>query len=866
MDPVDRSKGSDKEPSDQPPGEGTPGPKPAGASPSPVRSRHAAYLLGLKNRRWSRIMAISVGAAIGGGLIVSKWLLPNCEREGCPAVEKLQTYRPPEPPQIFDGSGELAGQLQGPRRTVVGLDAIPALVRDGYIAVEDKRFRDHRGVDFAGGMRAFFRNLGSGGVEEGASTITMQLARNVFGEEVLDYNKWHRKATEIRTSREIEEQLDKDQILELYLNQIYLGDGVYGVETAAQHYFGKPVADVDVAEAALLIGLAKSPEGYNPRRNPEKARERRDVVLDVLKDDGLITAEQAAQARQEDVDILEDPERTASWGTNAYYFNAVWRELREIVPNPNDRHGMRVYTGLDQDAQRAAALALVGEIRAIESGKLGRFRGEAAPAKLARAKGDSPYLQGMAIAMEAQTGLVTTLVGGRDYDHSEFDRAMQSRRQPGSAFKPIVYLSALGSGVRPSEVIPTDPIRLVQRGSPEWEPSDHVSSTHLTVRDALVYSSNNASVRIGQRAGIDRVVDQAHSMGISTDLPHYPSIFLGAGDVIPAELVAAYATFGNGGHTIQPYLITKIEDADGRVLYEKPPSAGSVAVDARLGFLVLDMMRDVVRRGTGVRAAIPGVPVAGKTGTTNDSKDLWFIGLTPKRVAGVWIGFDQPKTVIPNTGGGDVAAPVWSRFMAVAARNDNGMGEWAPPPGVIQVQVDSETGYLWSPGCIGQPRNEYFLTGTEPYAQCPEYGPGWFMNEFGQWEYRGQYTYDSLGYDSLRYGGSGGSGVYGDSTRVRTQGRTIFWQDTAVDTQEFERRRRAQLDSLDRARERRWADTVRLPSRTDSDLPPGSTPDTLGRRPSPSDTVRIRPATAAPPTTDTVRMKQAVPDTAGTGR
>ena len=805
--------------------------------PSTPRSRRAAEVLRkLQNRRWARMMGISLVAGVGSAVLVGRWLLPDCEHKGCPAVERLESYRPPEPPQILDAGGELAGQLAGPRRIVVGLDSIPKLVQEGYIAIEDKRFRQHHGVDLSGGMRAFFRDLGHGGAEEGASTITMQLARNVFGPEVLGYNKWHRKASDIRTAREIEEQLDKDQILALYLNQIYLGDGVYGVETAAQHYFGKPVQDVNASEAAVLIGLAKNPEGYNPRRNPERSRDRRDVVLDVLAAEGILSADQAAAAKQQSIETIDDDEdntRTAS-DANAYYLNAVFREMRELYPNPSDRTGMRVFTGLDQAAQKAAAEALVSEIRAVEAGRLGRFNGKAAPAQLDKSRGDSPFLQGMVVAMDAQTGLVSTLIGGRDYEHSEFDRAFQAKRQPGSAFKPIVYLTALASGLRPSEMIPTDPIRLAQQGSADWEPGDHVSATQLTVRDALVYSSNAASVRVGQRAGIDRIVQQAHAMGISTDLPQYPSLFLGAGEVIPAELVAAFATFGNGGHTITPHFISRIEDADGRVLYQKTPDAGTAAVDPRLGFLVLDMMRDVVRRGTGTHATLTGVPVAGKTGTTNDSKDLWFIGLTPKRVAGVWVGFDQPRTVVKNIAGGDVAAPVWARFMAVASRNDKGMGDWTPPAGIVQVSVDTQSGYRWSEGCLGQARTEYFLSGTEPMSDCPVYGSGWVMNAMGEWEYRGN-PYDTI--PSTAYG------TYDSYGRPDTT-RTIFWQDSAGgassagSAEEAERRRRAQLDSLDRVYGRRPTQ----PSRTDSDEP-RSTTDTVrftpSPRPAPADTLRI---------------------------
>lgn len=828
--------------------------------PSPAGERRRAYLRHLQTRRWARIMGVSLFGALGFGLVVGRWLLPDCEHKGCPAVERIESYRPPEPPQILDANGEVAGQLAGPWRVVVSFDSIPKLVRDGYIAVEDKRFRDHHGVDLSGAVRAFFRDVGSGNAEEGASTITMQLARNVFGPEVRSYNKWHRKAVEIRTAREIEDRLGKDHILELYLNQIYLGDGVYGVETAARHYFGKSLLDVTPSEAALLIGLAKNPEGYNPHRNPERAKERRDLVVDVLADAGLLSEAEAEEAKHQEIELSDDDEGPTSWGTNAYYLSAVWRELRELYPNPADRAGMRVFTGLDQQAQRAAADALVDEIHAVERGALGRFGGQPAPAQLPRARGESPYLQGMVVAMEAQTGLVTTLIGGRDYDHSEFDRAFQGKRQPGSAFKPIVYVTALASGLRPSELIPTDPVRLAQRGSPDWEPGDHVSAQMLTVRDALVYSSNTASVRVGERAGIDRIIQQAHAMGIDSDLPSYPSIYLGSGDVVPAQLVAAFAAFGNGGHTIQPYFITRIEDADGRVLYEKSPAAGQAAVDPRLGFLVLDMMRDVVRRGTGTRAAIPGVPVAGKTGTTNDSRDLWFIGLTPKRVAGVWVGFDEPRTVVRNVAGGDVAAPVWGRFMAVASRRDRGMGDWQPPAGVVQVAVDVLTGQRWNPGCGGQPRTEYFLSGTEPMGECMTYGPGWFLNADGQWEYRGL-PYDSLGHNA--YGTYGAYGGYGQADTTRT----IFWRDSAA--AEWERRRQQQLDSLDRV----WGGRAQptQPARTDAEhptatepgAPPPPRPDTARPQPSPTDSSKVYPPrTTEPPKVDTAKPAPPKPDTA----
>ena len=791
--------------------------------------------------RWA-VPALVLAIAVG---LAGRWFLsPRCEGEGCPSVDELASYRPPEPPQIFDASGELAGQLSGPRRTVVELDSIPEIVRDGYVAVEDRRFWDHEGVDFRGGFRAFFANIASGGIAEGASTITMQLARNVFGPDVLEWNRFRRKLAEIRLARRIEDQLTKDEILALYLNQIYLGDGVYGVATAAEHYFGKPVSQVGTREAALLIGLAKNPEGYNPRRDPYAARDRIEIVLDLLVREGVITAEEAAEAKEQRVQLVENPD-AKEWGKNAYYLSAVRRELRELIPDPVARQGMRVHSGLDQRAQAAATDALVEQIQAIERDRWGAFRGEAA-GDLSRTEGAaSPYLQGMVVAMDPETGLVTTVVGGRDYEHSEFDRAFQALRQPGSAFKPIVYAAALSSGLRLTDRISTEPVRMASRGSADWQPSDHVSGQELSVRDALVFSSNTAAVRVGQRLGPEQVAEQAHRMGISSEIPNYPSIYLGAGDVVPAELVAAYALFTNGGHTIEPHFITRIEDHEGRVLYRRDPRAGSRVLDPGVAFLVLDMMRDVVRRGTGWRVSSAGMPypVAGKTGTTNDSKDAWFIGMSPRLVAGVWLGFDEPRTIVRGAGGGELAAPVWASFMAVANRGLGAMPAWRPPPGVIQVQIDPRTGYRVTESCpAAEARTEYFLQGTEPFEYCPYrtplYGDSWYSSSD---------TFAVQRLDSL-------DAAYGEP------GRTIFFRgdDDDEDEEEREERRVRQqeererrLDSLIQLRrERRPAypeprDTVRM--RTDTTR---ATPDTIWPTP---DTIR--------PTRDTVVR----PDTTGRG-
>lgn len=654
------------------------------------------------------------------GVVVGVWMAePDCQDTGCPSLDALEAYRPPEPPHLYDRSGTLVGHLSGPRRMVVDLEDVPAWIRDGFVAVEDRRFWEHDGVDLRGGLRALAANLKAGGIEEGASTITMQLVRNVFGDEVLGYSLWRRKLTEIAMARKVEDRLSKTEILEVYLNQIYLGDGVYGVESAARHYFGKPVSRVTLGEAALIVGLAKNPEGYNPRRNVERARARRDVVLDVFVREGVVAGEEAAPVLDEEVRVTPTP---ADWGENAYYFAAVRRELRRLIPEPRERSGLRVHTGLDPALQNAAAASLRSQIEAVEAGQYGAY-GHPRPGSddgEAGRDGTSPYLQGMVVALDARSGEVRAVVGGRDYARSEFDRAFLAQRQPGSSFKPILYSAALADGLRLSDIVPTTPVTLRQASGPVWEPREGGDEEALSVRDALALSSNSAAVRVGQAVGIEAVARQAGRLGITTPIPSYPSIFLGAADVIPAELTAAYAAFANGGVRVEPHLITRIEDPEGQVLW-RAETRGTRAVDPGVAFLMVDALRDVVDRGTGWRVREAGFrgPAAGKTGTTDESRDVWFVGMTPDLVAGVWLGFDRPRTIVPGASGGRLAAPVWGRMMREAGA-DRLEGAWHPPAGVVTARVDRETGYLATDACpeelVGP---EYFLAGTEPVAQCP---------------------------------------------------------------------------------------------------------------------------------------------------
>jgi penicillin-binding protein 1A len=640
-------------------------------------------------------------------------------RGGCPSVEDLRVYRPPEATRVFAMDGSLVADLSPQRRVVLPLRDIPPVVREGAVAVEDRRFWSHNGIDLRAVGRALWRNVTSGSIREGFSTITMQLARSVFPEQMPMSEKVGRKVCEVHLARRIEREFGKREILERYLNQIYLGSGLYGVEAAAQGYFGVAVDRLDAAQAALLVGLAKSPEGYNPRRHPERALQRRNVVLRVMAEAGVIDHATAAEARSRPLGLAPPLEAA---GPAPYFVAAVRRELQARFGPDADVLGLRVHTGLDPALQQQARDALVRQIERIESGAYGRYP----HANGAAAEPGAPVLQGMVLVLDPRTGAVRALVGGRDFASSQFDRAFQARRQPGSAFKPLLYAAALEAGIPPSGRLETGPLAVGTAGSPVWRPADHVADTveSLSLRSALAVSSNTAAVRLGQWVGEQRVAAMGRRLGLSTPIPPYPSIHLGSAEVIPAELVAAFATFGNGGYRVTPTLIQRVEDLRGNVLWQVQPPRHQV-LDAGVAFLTLSMMEDAVNVGTGsaVRANGFWQPAAGKTGTTNEAKDVWFVGLTPDLAAGVWLGFDRPQRIMPGASGGRLAAPVWGQLMTQVYRTRPAPEPWQPPGNVVTVQIDQRTGALATPYCPHEDiRIEYFLIGTEPRATCQLHG------------------------------------------------------------------------------------------------------------------------------------------------
>ncbi|HEY8483625.1 MAG TPA: PBP1A family penicillin-binding protein [Longimicrobiales bacterium] len=659
-------------------------------------------------------------------LLTAAGLLAACSSggsvRGCPSVDDIRNYRPPEATRIFAVDGSVIADLSPQRRIVVDLEDIPPIVANGFVAVEDRRFWQHNGVDYRAIARAFWRDLTSLSLKEGSSTITMQLVRKMFDEELPMSDKIRRKYCEIRLARRIEKELSKREILELYLNQIPLSRGLYGVEATSQGLFGKPVKEVTIAEAALLIGMNKSPERFNPRRYPLRAIQRRNVVLDVLAREGVITRAQAEKAKAEPL-RLAPPAET---GQAPYFVAQVRKELQRRFGPDADTRGLRVYTGLDPVLQKAAHAALVAQIEKIESGAYGPYRHPKPPKTgvPVAENGTSPYLQGMVVALDPRTGEVRALVGGRDFAHSQFDRAFNARRQPGSAFKPIVYAAAIEAGMPVTSRIDATPVVRRGVGAPAWQPGDLLPDslqTVLSLREAFARSSNYAAIRVGEWVGYERVSAMGRALGLTTPIPNYPSVYLGAAEVIPVELVAAYAAFANGGYRVRPLLFTRVEDSRGKVLW-RAPIRRERAIDEGVAYLTLSLMEDVIEYGTGagVRAAGFWPPAAGKTGTTNDGKDTWFIGMTPDLVAGVWLGFDRPKPILSRATGGRLAVPVWASFMKEVYRNRPAPGPWVPPPTLASLAIDEATGALATGNCPpDQVRIEHFLPGTEPREFCP---------------------------------------------------------------------------------------------------------------------------------------------------
>jgi 1A family penicillin-binding protein len=696
--------------------------------------RAVSFSSSMGRRAWRRARTADRRYVLGGaGILTALFLIVAIDTVwGSPSADQIRAMgHMPVATVVYDRHDKPAFTIFQERRHEVPLQAISPNLINAVLAIEDQRFYKHRGLDLWRIAGSMWANLRSGEFAQGGSTITQQLARQSF---LTPDKKIRRKLKEAYLALRIEQIYSKDEILEMYLNKVYFGSGLYGAEAAAQGYFNKTAADLTIEEASLIAGLIQAPSAYDPASHLQRAADRRAVVLSQMASAGMIDPAMSRELAQRPVKLARDENH----GVGAWFKQAVTRELVERFGwDRVSQSGMRVYTTYDPVAQRAAEAALTEGLARIE--QRSTFRHPARDQVPKPADGSAPdYLQGALVAIDPSTGEVRALVGGRDFADSQFDRVTQASRQSGSAFKPFVYAAALELGYSPATII-TGLDQPIPTPEGPWLPEDgHNVADALTVRAALRTSSNRAAAQMLQTIGIQPAVDQARRLGL--DAPPVPSLVLGSGDVTLMALTAAYGVFADGGTLHVPRLIRRVEDADGQVLMEARDEPRQV-VSEQTAFQMAAMLADVVDRGTGVgvRAAGFHQPAAGKTGTTNDYRDAWFVGFTPDLVAGVWVGFDKPRTIVPGGYASELAVPIWGSFMRDAL--NGARGRWVErPANVVAVEICQESGLLPNAACrrvrrvghdgqettVSAVAVEYFRRGTEPHEHCPLHDFSWF--------------------------------------------------------------------------------------------------------------------------------------------
>jgi penicillin-binding protein 1A len=678
-----------------------------------------------------------------------------------PQVEALEAYRPSSITELYDDHGRVIGSFALQRRVVAGYDDFAPVLRDALVSIEDKDFYRHSGINFWRIVGAAYRDIESGGKVQGASTLTMQLARNLF---LSPDRSFHRKVQEAMLAIQIERRFTKPQIFALYANQIFLGHGVYGFEAASEFYFSKPARQLTLPEAALLAGLPKGPQVYSPINHPDRALKRRNLVINAMLEDGKITAAQAEDARSSPIvlHLAHDPNSLAP------YFVEEIRRYLENKYGADQVHegGLKVYTSLDVDLQNAANQAVLDGLAAYERRhgwqghlenvvaegsaidkyehpdwedepevngyvhalvtsagvgiatlKFGRYAAALGQADLTWTQGklqnllragDICYVkilalnangsarvsleqdsgaQGALMAIDNATGGIKAMVGGRDFSESKFDRATQALRQVGSSFKPYVYTTVIDKGASPNDTILDEPVTF-ETGSGPYSPHNYDEKFEgiITLRRALAQSRNIPALKLANKVGIKSVIDYAERFGITAKLPPYLPVALGSAEITLIEQTSAYSVFPNDGVRVTPHYITKVTDYEGRVLEEDYPDVKDV-ISARTARIMTSMLREVVMHGTGIAAAKLPFPVAGKTGTTNDFTDAWFVGFSPSMTCGVWTGFDEKRSLGSKETGARAALPIWMNFMnAAMAGKDPGQFQPAPDVPVTVVQ------------------------------------------------------------------------------------------------------------------------------------------------------------------------------------
>jgi len=755
----------------------------------------------LKFLLWSTLAVAGIGAVALAGTV---WYL----MQDLPPLTGLHEYQPSLVTRVYSADKQVIGQFFVERRILVPLDKIPRHLVNAVVAIEDARFFEHGGLDFVGIARAALTNLVSGKIRQGASTITQQLARSLFLSPKRDFQ---RKVKEALLAIKMEQILGKEQILELYLNQIYFGHGAYGVQAAAQTYFGKDVGHVTLAEAAYLAGLPKGPSDYSPYYHPEAAKRRHATVLKRMVEERFISSDQADGALEETVSF----KRLTRDDPAPYFVEHVRLKLmaaygEEMV----NKGGLQVYTTLSLADQQAATAALQEGLRQLDKrqGYRGPLRQGASPEEFSggRAKGaqaaapvregellegvvtkvardgltvvargltgkiatedllwakrrlrgpdtvkhakeiatkspaelfkvgdvievgvkkatgetaqftleQTPIVEGALMAVDPRTGAIRAMIGGYDFRRSEYNRATSARRQPGSAFKPIIYATAVNQGLSPGTPI-VDSGVVYNEKDPDlvWRPENYEGKFHglTTLRDALAHSRNAATVRLLEKLGVRPVVDLAKELGIESPLANDLSLALGSSGVTVQELTAAYGAFLNQGIRLEPYVIESVVDANGQTLETHMPEPRE-AISKESAYLITNMMEDVIQMGTAQAAKGMGRPLAGKTGTTNDFTDAWFVGGAPNLVTGVWVGFDDIRTIGEKEAGARAALPIWISYMKKALQ-PLPVIPFTVPDGVVTVKIDPASGLL-APEGTDQGVNEVFLKGTEPTQQA----------------------------------------------------------------------------------------------------------------------------------------------------
>ncbi|MBI5483870.1 MAG: PBP1A family penicillin-binding protein [Deltaproteobacteria bacterium] len=722
-----------------------------------------------------------------------------------PRIDRLADYKPPIVSQVFGDDGVLVGEFYLERRIVVPVNKMPRKLIQAFVSAEDANFYSHKGIDYFGILRAALKNVISMRKKEGASTITQQVTKSML---LTPEKKFSRKIKEAILAKRMEEKLSKDEILYLYLNQIYLGAGSYGVQAASEAYFGKNVDQLNLGEIAMLAGLPKAPNTYSPIKHLDKARERQSYVLERMAKEGYITPAEADHAKK--MPIILNPLKKVNNNQSAYYLEYLRIQLEEkFGEDLLYKGGLKIYTTMNADMQRAAydslrrglkevdkrqgfrgpsrflkdtevdafctkvednidsatlkngetyqgvvvgfnpakgdAIVRVGDRNGVLSrknmswaGKVGMINSYGKPEKGNKsltlgsvievsvvspdiekegaqfALDQTPDVQAALVSIDPRTGGVKAMVGGYDFRKSQFNRAIQAKRNAGSAFKPIIYAAALDKGLTPATIIEDSEVGYPDGAGGTWTPKNYDNAFRgpVTMREALTHSVNIVSVKILEQIGAQYASDYAKRLGFVSPIPANLALALGAATISPFELTAAYTVFANKGVLTSTNFINRVTDIDGVVLQETLPTVPVPVIPPETAYVITNLMQSVVSSGTGHRASVIGRPVAGKTGTTNEAKDAWFIGYIPQLVTGVWVGYDQERSLGAGGSGGQAAAPIWGDFMQAAVlslpRED-----FEAPENVSFVLINQRSGKLareGSPGAV----MECFIRGTEP--------------------------------------------------------------------------------------------------------------------------------------------------------